>query len=326
MKTARNLLLYISLTALLAVTLAQQAHAQRATVGIVPFKNAAGVDIHVANALADMLTTELVKTRKFDVVERTALSAIADEQNLGASGAVDFATAARIGKLKGADYMVIGVVTEAGKKDSSVGFRVPRFGHRISLGGGKVSLAIDVRFVDTTSGSIVFADDFRQEEKSNSINVGFFNVEEANVTGGELGRAVIRAITDRITLSTFPPKIAAYTPANREVILNYGGGAFASVTEWEVYREGDAILDPDTGEVLDRRTSVIGRIKVTRPSEKVTYCELISGDIAVGDVCRPAVGKSPSTTRTPDAAEDRSGDKKKSGGLLNRLRRKGSRK
>jgi curli biogenesis system outer membrane secretion channel CsgG len=47
---------------------------------------------------SDILTTELVKTGKFNVMERDTFAAIIKEQNLGASGRIDPSTAARIGK------------------------------------------------------------------------------------------------------------------------------------------------------------------------------------------------------------------------------------
>jgi TolB-like protein len=63
--------------------------------------------------LQQMLTTELAQNPALRVVERAALKQLMDEQTLGASGRVDPQTAARLGKMVGAKYVVLGGFTDA---------------------------------------------------------------------------------------------------------------------------------------------------------------------------------------------------------------------
>ena len=58
--------------------------------------------------LAQMLITELATNPKARLVDRRIIRQIMDEQDLGASGRADPETAARIGKLVGARYVVTG--------------------------------------------------------------------------------------------------------------------------------------------------------------------------------------------------------------------------
>lgn len=58
--------------------------------------------------LQQMLLTELAQNSNLRVVERSHLNAILKEQDLGSSGRVDPNTAARVGQLVGARYMVLG--------------------------------------------------------------------------------------------------------------------------------------------------------------------------------------------------------------------------
>jgi TolB-like protein len=58
--------------------------------------------------LAQMLITDLAELREIRVVERARLKAVLEEHNLAASGKVDAASAARIGKLLGANELVLG--------------------------------------------------------------------------------------------------------------------------------------------------------------------------------------------------------------------------
>ena len=62
--------------------------------------------------LAAMLMSELAANPAARVVERQQLQRLIEEQNLGASGRVEEATAARIGKLVGARYVVKGTFVD----------------------------------------------------------------------------------------------------------------------------------------------------------------------------------------------------------------------
>lgn len=58
--------------------------------------------------MQQMLLTELAQNPALRIVERSSLKALLDEQNLVGAGRVDPATAAQIGKLVGARYVVTG--------------------------------------------------------------------------------------------------------------------------------------------------------------------------------------------------------------------------
>ncbi len=62
--------------------------------------------------LQQMLLTELAQNDSLRIVERTKLRDLMQEQDLGSSGRVDAETAARIGKLVGARYVVTGSFTD----------------------------------------------------------------------------------------------------------------------------------------------------------------------------------------------------------------------
>lgn len=59
--------------------------------------------------LQQMLLTELAQNSSLRIVERAQLRSLLDEQDLGASGRVDAGTAAEIGRLVGARYVIAGV-------------------------------------------------------------------------------------------------------------------------------------------------------------------------------------------------------------------------
>lgn len=89
------------------------AQGARPTIAIIDFNNSA-ITADAAQyepfraGIADILITELGHNQGITVVERAKVSKLLEEQDLAKSGRVDPATAARLGKLLGAQYIVTG--------------------------------------------------------------------------------------------------------------------------------------------------------------------------------------------------------------------------
>jgi curli biogenesis system outer membrane secretion channel CsgG len=122
--------------------------------------------------LQDMLAAELVSMGSFQVLERKELEAVISEQDLGASGRVDPKTAAKIGKIKGAKYLVAGTVSAFEEGTSGKGLGVSVMG--LSVGGKKerAYMAVDLKVVNTTTGEIVDARTVEATSESSSTRLG----------------------------------------------------------------------------------------------------------------------------------------------------------
>ncbi len=127
-----------------------------------------------AEAMQDVFVTELFKSGKFRVVEREQLAALMQEKNLTLSGDLDPATAVRIGKILGVNYLLTGSVTEYGVTDK--GGHGRGIGKLPGFSAGKRSFvaAVNSRLIDTSTGEIVWADEARAEESSVKVSVGGF--------------------------------------------------------------------------------------------------------------------------------------------------------
>ena len=83
---------------------------EKPSVGVADFTNDTAAGWWYGGAgrdLSGMLANELSATDKFRVVERSKLAPVLEEQDLGASGRVSKSSAAKVGKLTGARYLVI---------------------------------------------------------------------------------------------------------------------------------------------------------------------------------------------------------------------------
>lgn len=112
----RSLVAAFAAILFLAPTLAAQD--SRPGIAVMPFQNGGsyGQDKENFDALekgiAGMLISELAQNPAARVVERENVQRLIDEQNLGAESRLDAATAAKVGKLVGARYMVMGTFVD----------------------------------------------------------------------------------------------------------------------------------------------------------------------------------------------------------------------
>lgn len=91
-------------------------HAQdsRSGMAVLPFANGGSYGLEAEDydalevGMQQMLTTEFAMNDQLRVVDRSRIKDLLAEQDLGASGRVDANTAAKIGRIVGAKYMVMG--------------------------------------------------------------------------------------------------------------------------------------------------------------------------------------------------------------------------
>lgn len=188
------------------VLVAGPAAADKPTVGVAEFTNSARAHWWYAGVgwdLADTLTNELAALGSFTIVERAKLEPVLREQDLAASGRVARGTGAKIGKLTGAQYLIMGSVSSYEENTKGGGGGIGFKGVRL---GGKKSdayIAVDLRVVDTTTGEIAYTRSVEARAGSKGFNVGVFkggfsgNMNKFNKTPhGKAIRAVIIEITD----------------------------------------------------------------------------------------------------------------------------------
>ena len=86
----------------------------REYIAIIDFEgiNVTGDD---AKALTQRLNSEIIALEAYQVVERSEMKRLLDEQKFQYSGCVEIACAVDIGKLIGAKYMVVGSVSKIGR-------------------------------------------------------------------------------------------------------------------------------------------------------------------------------------------------------------------
>ncbi len=117
-------------------------------------------------ALTDQYITELIKTGRFSVVERSRLDEIMKEHELGMTGLLKTSDAIQIGKMLQAPFILISSISAfSAEKNSMVDDTV--FGYnRINI-----KIVLNTRVIGTQSGASVAAANVAHETTRNIIRV-----------------------------------------------------------------------------------------------------------------------------------------------------------
>jgi len=252
---------------------------------------------HIGDGVADMLITALVKSGSFLVLERQEMEKIVQEQQFSNSSMVTPETAAKIGKILGAELFVVGSVSEFGVKESNIGGGVSLFGGGVS--SRKARAVVDIRLVNVSTGEIIAAENEEGEESSTGISVRFEDIDFNNTNSWDdtdIGKAARKAVSGCVDLIKenmekipWSGKILKVNADGTVLIKPGSEGNVKSGMEFMIYRVGEEIKDPDTGLSLGSEETKVGRIRVTEDmlKGKAAKASVIDGkDFQVGDIVR----------------------------------------
>jgi curli biogenesis system outer membrane secretion channel CsgG len=252
---------------------------------------------NLGDGFSEMLTTELMKTGQFVVVERQALQDIVGEQELGQTGLVRKETAAKVGQVLGAQIIVRGVVSEFTLNESGGGGGIGIAGFRIGGKSSNAHVAVDIRLVDTTTGQVLQSHSAVGKAESSGLSVG---VSRGDVDFGAdtfkntpLGQATRQAIQDAvrfiiINMETVPFSAKVVKVEGSKIYINAGSLMnIRSGVKFFAYSVGEDIVDPDTGLKLGADEKLIGTVEVREVQDKFSIGFLQSGNgLKRGDVLK----------------------------------------
>jgi curli biogenesis system outer membrane secretion channel CsgG len=251
---------------------------------------------HPGDGMADMLTTTLVKSGKYVVMERQEITRILDEQKMGQTGMVTPQSAAEVGKLLGVELAIMGAVTEFGYTKSDKGGRLK--GISVGVKSQKATVAVDVRMVNTSTGEILAAETVRKEKSSSGLSlstpqVGFRDQNSFdNSLVGKVTRESIDAIVGLIDsqMEQVPWGGKIILVQGTSVFMKPGSDAGVKVgDQFTVYKEGQKLVDPDTGLELGSVEEKVGTIEVQQivANGKAAKCVIKMGSgMDKGDIIR----------------------------------------
>ncbi len=194
----------------------------------------------------DKMVTQLVNLRRFKVIERAALEKILKEQQFQTSFMVDEQTAIKVGKVAGADAIVLG---------------------SINLVDGMTK--VNARVIDTETSEAIVA-------------------KAEQVEGSQI--ADIERTVEHVAISIYNelPLVEGYVVSIEadQVYIDLGTSkGIRKGSKCVVFREGDKIKHPVTGEILGSKVSKLGELVVVDAQPKLATAKIVAReqDFKVGD-------------------------------------------
>jgi curli biogenesis system outer membrane secretion channel CsgG len=251
-----------------------------------------------ARGLTEMLTTILVGTTRFTVLERSTLQQIEQEQMIGQTKTTK-ETAAQQGAMLGAQALITGDITAFAFNKSSIGGSVTNLVKGLGAAAERVTaeVVIDLRLIDATSGQVLASARGKGKASQNGIAADLIKGEKSYSSEGNmatpLGKASRQALSEgvRALLATMPAmRWSARVVDVRDGVVYLGAAGSDGVRpglELEVYEIGEALTDPGTGQSLGAPEKFLGVVKVETVLEKFSTASVISGvGIGRGHVVR----------------------------------------
>ncbi len=185
----------------------------RPRVGVPQFTvSGANASANMNTLAADQLSTLMVNTQRFRVVERAQLDKLLDEQKL--AGVVKDAELAASGEIQGIDYLLLGKVTNFRIKTSKTGsgFGLANVAGVFGLGDVQkedveisTDCGVDLRLVDPVSGEVVAArfSEFNRTDTASALGVQILGVRanadaDLKINEGDHGKILRLALDDAL--------------------------------------------------------------------------------------------------------------------------------
>jgi len=252
----------------------------------------------------------LVRTRKFQVLERAQMNSLLRELQFQNSREVSAATAVKAGKLAGVQVVVFGNVQFAQKRQElhTSGWLpgvpgLPGLPGRLPSGGGSKRTSegnLTVRAVNVQSGEILFS-------KSETLTDSNFKISIMGTGGGTdwdetVFRKIYQPAVDKITdemvtdIEAMREGLGSAASGEGKVVVVKEGVVYINLgkldgvkpgDQYEVFR-GENITDPDTNEVLGRDEQLMGKIVLQKLSgDHLSTAKILSGrGFAIGDIVK----------------------------------------
>lgn len=241
----------------------------------------------MGEGLGEMLTTELGKINKFQMLEVNQIADLKNEIGMGADGWVDQAQKVDKGSFAAADFMFTAKVTRFGNKETKIGlggFVPGNFGN-LGLRQTVADVRIDWRLVDAATRKIVKTGSSTAQEKGGGFDVGsnigghggqvgFGNSEFMDSALGKATEKTLKQIITEVQGTTLPQSgrvkqkstLAANAAAATDAIKRTPGKVLAvagkdtvivSVGSNQGFKDGDKLNLYQTNDVKDDKGNVV---------------------------------------------------------------------
>lgn len=248
--------------------------------------------------LTELLTSELLQTGRFIVVERSSLAEVQAEQSRG--NEPSFWKEGKVSpRFIPANFLLtIKAISSGPEQDALVGTITEGQGGGFRLKRAKVML--EVRLMDVSTAQVLESrvveasatgGDLAAGVGAQGVMVGtaVFNASAAGKAVKEAIKKAVRIVSERFPTDRWETRIAEVTEDGKIYIAAGSGEGLAPSYLLNLYRPGRPVIDPVTGVQLALTEQQIGQVRVEQVWDRYSVGSAISDTApARGDILRPA--------------------------------------
>lgn len=227
----------------------------------------------MAKQALDILSNKLASTGKFILLERSDLDKILDENDNNNNGF----------KGTGADYIIVGSITEFGRKNIGDANLISRTKTQVA------EAAVSLRLIDVSTGQIIYSEEAKGEaelKSKSTLGVGASADFDISLSDKAISAAISKLVENVINNCMDRPWRAYFLTVDDGNLFVTGGKSqgLAVGQEFIVKEKGKVVKNPQTGLNMELPGKEAGRIKITftggdNPESEFSIVEFIQGSI-----------------------------------------------
>jgi hypothetical protein len=256
---------------------------EKTTVGIMALSYAPeAVSSQYVNSIQEKLTDAFVKTKRFNVVDRSKMDALTNEKELAKTEAFIDSKVIEQGKSLGAAFLVSGHVISAAA--NQITHQDPTTGQTVSE-GFKAKLSISVKVIDVSTGEVIASETI--EPKG-----GSFLGEMTGMLPKTADAAIAKAINDiekkidtfvahnfPVTLSIV--EIQEKNSKGEAITVLISGGSALGISKGDKLKVVEISEIEVNGNMMQRKKN-IGELRIVKvEDENFSICSVKSGGIDI---------------------------------------------
>jgi curli biogenesis system outer membrane secretion channel CsgG len=220
----------------------------------------------------DILSAKLAASGKFLLLERSDLTTLLEECQKSGGGSSTI----------GADYMIIGSITEYGRKNTG------KNGVFTSQKTQTVEAAVAIRLVDVSTGLIIYSDEAKGSAElttKTSMGIGGQASYDATLSDKAISEAINQLVENIINKCTNSPWKTYFLSYDNDAVLIAGGKSQGIKTGmvFNIKTQGKKVKNPQTGIMITLPGKNVGTAKVTMtggdtPETEYSFVEVTSSE------------------------------------------------
>lgn len=280
----------------------RSASSDRKRISVIPFKvnqsnyvfGSTGIQgTQLAERLSALISEKLVSSRKFTILDRDYNDEVAAELTLLGGESVAKAEYARLGQSLTADYLLVGIIDNAG---FSVSERKMRTSDKTIL-SGKGATSVSYRLIETATTQIVFSGKSTTEITDGNLSQG------VRASANDIVNLMLDAVANKLSRDTvdqiFPLTIVGRV--GDELIISEGNSTLKVGERYSVFQRNEKIIDPYTNELLGWAETLCCEVEISRVNSRMAYARLVknANDLPVDIQPKKLILKAASKVASP---------------------------